>query len=295
MGDKGKGEEGVIIKIYGMAGRYRTRARRYRKRRMPRRKSRSRAITKRSQSAVPAKFRRKRHSILFKLYDNLFQKRIRTSLKYCQTVNIFSAGAREFKIFRINDIFQPYLVPPQGHQPLYRDKWATFYERYRVIACRFHIYFRPRRTEREHEALNQIGEWVADSDAYNMDQIPTIVGWEVNNDGQNLPLYFDPGDSNSIREQRVTSPKMHDYKVTTADPYKVYGFTGVVSMKDLYNDRGRAEETTNVANSPNLIANLFVCVLPFGGNQTDAYQVDVKLEYLVEFSGPTVLNPENEN
>lgn len=201
-------------------------------------------------------------------------------------------NTRVFSTFNVNNIFTPRIG---GHQPLYRDRWAQLYDRYRVMACRFHIWFRPNRvlTYSEVPEAAPAEVYVADSDAYNMSTIPSIIGWEVNNEG--TPLHFQIGDQNALREGRITKPRMHDYTVTGAGPYKTYHFKHTVSMRDVYNDAGRLQDTHAVDGNPNVAAYLYIVLMSKNGVDTSRFEIDVKLEYLVEFSGPNGLNPENEN
>lgn len=285
------GCEGIII--YAMAyTSTRRRRRRYSRPKSRSRIRRRRTYRRRTKSKVPTKFYRKKRPTSFKLFDNLFQKRIRTSLIYCDTKYIGPTTTTSFWRYSINGLYDVDLTGG-GHQPLHYDDWTALYEQYRVIAMRFKVTFMPKRGSTSH--LGLAGNSVADSDAYNQDTIPCIVGWEANNDSSNSPLHFEPGDKNAIRETRIKNPKLHGWTHTSASPYRTYTFTGTISLKDIYNDKSAADEMTGIGANPNRRANIFFCVMSKDGSTTSGWEIDLKLEYLSEFSDPSFKNPANEN
>jgi len=64
-----------------------------------------------------------------------------TKLRYCEPLTIVStSGATNYNIFRANGITDPDYTNA-GHQPLYRDAFAQFYDYYTVLGSRINVTF----------------------------------------------------------------------------------------------------------------------------------------------------------
>lgn len=63
--------------------------------------------------------------------------RIFLKLNYCQTFTIASTTTSNDQVFR-SSLYDPDYTGT-GHQPLGRDQWATFYQKYRVYGMKYHL------------------------------------------------------------------------------------------------------------------------------------------------------------
>lgn len=63
--------------------------------------------------------------------------RIFLKLNYCETFTIASGATANEQVFR-SSLYDPDYTGV-GHQPLGRDQWATFYQKYRVYGMKYHL------------------------------------------------------------------------------------------------------------------------------------------------------------
>lgn len=72
-------------------------------------------------------------------YNNNFTVRLTYADTFRQDITCaISGGNSKFQIFRANSIFDPD-YSGGGHQPLFRDMWASMYDHYCVLACHYTI------------------------------------------------------------------------------------------------------------------------------------------------------------
>lgn len=72
-------------------------------------------------------------------YNNNYTVRLTYADTFRQDVTCAIAGGNsKFQIFRANSIFDPD-YSGGGHQPLFRDMWASMYDHYCVLACHYTI------------------------------------------------------------------------------------------------------------------------------------------------------------
>lgn len=104
--------------------------RKYSKKRKYRKKRRA-SYKKRKWLAKKRKFNK------FPLGGRLIQNTKAVCLRYNATVtlDITALGLTAWHVFRANSIFDPDLTG-LGHQPLYRDSWAQFYNKYTVVSAK---------------------------------------------------------------------------------------------------------------------------------------------------------------
>lgn len=70
-------------------------------------------------------------------YNNNFT----VDLTYCDGFrHEFNYGANAIQIFRMNSIYDPDYTNT-GHQPFFRDLWASQYDYYTVLACEYELHF----------------------------------------------------------------------------------------------------------------------------------------------------------
>jgi len=85
---------------------------------------------------------------------NGFPMEIRTTLKYCDSIQLNSASAAIDKyVFRMNSLFDPDLTGT-GHQPYYFDQYAAIYSRYCVIGSKLTAEFSAVPEEINHAAIS---------------------------------------------------------------------------------------------------------------------------------------------
>ena len=70
-----------------------------------------------------------------------FPDRMVTKLRYCDTISLsISSGSLAKNMFRWNSTYDPDATNT-GHQPMYRDTYASIYDQYAVISARARIKF----------------------------------------------------------------------------------------------------------------------------------------------------------
>jgi len=70
-------------------------------------------------------------------YNNNYTVRLTYADNYRHDVNYGNIGKQ---VFRTNSIFDPDLTGT-GHQPLFRDLWASQYDYYTVLSCEYELHF----------------------------------------------------------------------------------------------------------------------------------------------------------
>lgn len=72
-----------------------------------------------------------------------FPNEIITKLRYCDLLTLHSVnGAMSVNYFSANSIYDPDITNA-GHQPMYRDNFASIYDLYVVLGCKITVHFTP--------------------------------------------------------------------------------------------------------------------------------------------------------
>jgi len=176
-----------------------------------------------------------------------------TKMRYCDTVAVGStAGAIGKYIWRVNDCFDPDYTST-GHQPLYRDTYASLYDFYTVHTAVATVTFVNPGSVPAHCGV-LLDEDVATSTAYT-----TLM---EQNTGQHKLL---PAQNGSLSTHTFT---------IVFDAWKMFGWdtTASLSSKTLW------------ANTPNVVACLLTWIQPVDLSSTVTYYVNIEIDMTVQCS-----------
>ncbi len=181
-------------------------------------------------------------------------------MRYCDTITITcTSGAIGKYVFRVNDLYDPD-VTGTGHQPLYRDSFASIYDFYVVTKSHSKITFS------------------------NTSAVPVHCGVTLEDDNTSSTSI------NVLMEQNTSKHKMlppqtgslssHTFQI----PFDSKKFLGWDPM---------ASETakTNWPNSPNVPVYMVLFIQPVDASTTATYYCNVEIDfevYCTDLQTPTV-------
>lgn len=226
----------------------------------------------------------------FVMYNRLLQHKVRTKLVYCDTKTLAPGSGSARHIFSINNINDPD-NSGVGHRPAFNDKWASLYTTYRVTYVRFYITAAPKRQSLHTNVTTASGITPLDQDShYDQSRNPGIIFWEVGDHG-GTGEFTETADLNVIREVRNSNNQ--GYRMTSANPYKIYKMRGQTAIKSIIDDPEKANASTTFNTNPTNQVYLHVGAMSKDGGPMSDYRFDVRIEFFVEISD--LKHAENQN
>ena len=181
-----------------------------------------------------------------------FPNSIITKLRYCENLTITgTSGAVGYKIFAANGIFDPN-ISDTGHQPLYRDNYASLYDQYTVIGSKITV-----RAMNSGSSSVVIFGLVGDDDSNISTNVETLM--EQNNGQHKI--------SGTVSSEPVTL-------VSNFEPLRDFG----VDAKD------DGASATAVGSNPSELWCYGVWAAAADATSTIAMNFTVTLEYTVKFT-----------
>lgn len=217
----------------------------------------------------------------FVMFNNLVQEKVRTKLVYVDTKTLSPGTGTAVHKFRINSIYDCDQTDI-GHQPAYHDNFAALYASYRVLGCKWTIWFRPSRGANYSTLVGTTDVYpYVDTSHFNMSRNPGIVYYEASDDG--VGKFTEAADLNFLREVGKSMAQVN-YRMTDGNPYRTYRLSGRSSIKRLLDDPSKYHDSTAIGNNPTDIAYLNVGVMSKDTGTCADYRFDIRLEFIVEFS-----------
>lgn len=183
-----------------------------------------------------------------------FPQSIITKYRYCSTHKFTpSAGATFTNVFAANGTFDPDITNV-GHQPMYRDQFATVYDQYVVIGSKITVAF-----------------------VNTSDSVPCVVGINGDDDSSGTStLETRMEQNNSFWKTLGVAGSGHDVQVITCtfEPLRDLG----IAAKD-----DGTSQTQNGSNPTELYC-FQLYGGPIDGSSTAAVQATVEIEYTVKYS-----------
>lgn len=170
-----------------------------------------------------------------------------TRMRYCDTYPITSTGGVIAKqVFRVNDCFDPDFTG-SGHQPLYRDNFATLYDFYVVPSARIKV------------TICNTGNVPAHCGVLLDDDTTTSTSYSVLLEQNNGKHHLLPAQAGSLSSHTFTM-NFNAQKMFGWDPTKV------LSAKTLW------------ANSPTIVAALLSWAQPVDLTSTVTYYASIEID-----------------
>jgi hypothetical protein len=189
-----------------------------------------------------------------------FPDRLMTKLRYADVYNLASTvGSIGKQVIRWNSTFDPDLTGT-GHQPLYRDTYASIYDHYAVIRAKITVRF-----DNPNAAIPFVCGMVTDDDSSSSSTWQTLI------------------EQSHGRASSLTN---------LAGSHSSQVFTATWDAASVLNIDPFSDETykTSVGGNPTEDSNLIIWSLPFDGTSTATIQVYITLEQEVlwtELTTPT--------
>jgi hypothetical protein len=207
------------------------------------------------------------------LYNNHFTVKLTYADTFNYSITPSGGGARQ--IFRANSIFDPDYTGV-GHQPLFRDMWASQYNFYTVLACEYTMIF-------YHASKGQsdgaAGTYTKNNTACMVSTMPSTVLADL--DVLDDTLVFPCTEMKNVQTQLLAPSDVITFKGTlTPGDF-------IVSAMDADNDRAWTAVGSNAA-VDRYIAYGIQPLEKSGSTPESAVQVYVRLDYTVQF---TEVNP----
>ena len=236
---------------------------------------------KRSTKRRIARFKRKGGNRIPRvLLNRVFQPKIQTVLTYCDTKTLDPGTGATDHEWHVNDIFDPD-SDGVGHQPMFRDNFASWYNKYRVLGMSYEVTFVGSATVTEQKATH-----VGATDTYPLTapertEYNRLVGVEWSDDGTS-PRMFSSSDKNTLRE--VGGMLKNVKWGHLSGPAKSRKFKGYISTKMADDSPAAHNATTTMGSGPTDPIKFWTCALSPDGNDAWSVLVHIKFKYYVEFS-----------
>lgn len=181
-----------------------------------------------------------------------FPNSIITKLRYCTFLDLTAAsGTVSGNLFAANGIFDPDITGV-GHQPLYRDNYASLYDQYAVIGSKITVEFT--------SASATLGQYVG------------ITGDDDSTTSNNLETLMEQNNTTCCMVGAAGSPTVT--LVATFDPLSAFG----VDVKD------DGASQTAVGSNPTELWCWKVWALPADAATVVPCYIRVQIEYTVKFA-----------
>lgn len=177
-----------------------------------------------------------------------FPDRLMTKMRYADVYNLSSTtGSIGKQVIRWNSTFDPDLTGT-GHQPLYRDTYASLYDHYAVVRARIFVRF-----DNPNAA------------------VPFICGIVNDDDSSSSTIWQTLIEANHGKYSSLTN---------LAGSHSSQSFTASWDCAKILNIDPFSDETykTSVGSNPTEDSNLVIWALPFDGVSTAGVQVSIVLE-----------------
>ena len=225
------------------------------------------------------------------LLNRVFQPKVQTVLSYCDTKTLDPGTGATYHEFHANDIFDPDSTGV-GHQPMFHDKFQTWYNKYRVLGFSYQVSFLGAATATEQKSTHTGATDTYPFSSLERTNYNRLVGVEWSDDGT-APRMLEAADKNSLREAGGMLKNVKWGHLS--GPGKRKTFKGYVNTRDADDSPAAHNTTTTMGNSPADPIKFWIGVLSPDGNDTWSVLVHVKFKYYVEFTDfkMNTLFPEN--
>lgn len=217
----------------------------------------------------------------------ILQEKVRTWLTYCDTKSLAPGTGSASHVYNLANINDPDYTGV-GHQPAFHDQWATYYQKYRVIAAKYTIRFH--RALQNADVTDQAQEVVTATGTY------PIVLRQPWRDRHILSTELSPtttfhfSESTDLNFLRETGKKMSGIDWKYGPGPRGTTMSGYVRMKDVMLAPDAGDAATAFNNTPADACYLSVGCMSKNGSDTNAIGFDIKIQFLCELSGQNDVN-----
>jgi len=220
-------------------------------------------------------------------FGKLVKPKIKTLLRYVDTKTLSPGTGAGVHTFRMRSIYDPDYTGG-GHQPMFRDNWATLYGQYKVLKTMVSVTFHPNMVTGD--VVDQVQPYVGATDTY-----PYILTEKQRNEhilflevGQTaVPEYGIAANKNALREAgRVTDAI--DWKYMGPKDDKGLVMSKVINGKRWVSDPEYMDESTLIGVNSDTKGEVYLHVgcMSKDGNDTNKVKFDIHLSFIVELSDP---------